>query len=316
MYSQIEANKRRSVILVCLFFVMWVGIGAACGFIFKVVSADDNFPPTNYGLEPVFVGMAICGFLAACGILYSLTSGAGMVLRVSGAVPADPTQYAQVHDVVEALAIGDGIPKPAVYVINDPSPNAFATGVSPDKAAITFTTGLLAIMNREELEGVASHEMSHIKNHDIRLLLLVGTLVGLAAMLASILWRSAFYAGGGRSNRGGVIMLVVFAAGLLLAIVGFIFGPLTRLALSRRRESLADVSGVELTRNPAGLLSALKKLQQNDKPFRKMNHVTAAMCIDDPLQHHDAWYHHLYDTHPPIEERIATLERLASGQSV
>jgi len=103
---------------------------------------------------------------------------------------------------------------------------------------------------------------------------------------------------------------------VLLAIVGFIFGPLARLALSRRRESLADVSGVELTRNPAGLLSALKKLQQNDQPFRTMNHATAAMCIDDPLQHHDAWYHHLYDTHPPIEERIAELEKIASGQSV
>ncbi len=111
-------------------------------------------------------------------------------------------------------------------------------------------------------------------------------------------------------------MIVIFAAGLLLAIVGFIFGPLMRLALSRRRESLADVSGVELTRNPAGLLGALKKLQQNDKPFKNMNHATAAMCIDDPLQHHDAWYHHLYDTHPPIEQRIAALEKIASGQSV
>ena len=238
------------------------------------------------------------------------------MLRVSGAVPADPAQYRQLHDLVESLAIGEGIPKPAVYVIDDPSPNAFATGVSPEKAAITFTTGLLAIMNREELEGVISHEMSHIKNHDIRLLLVVGTMIGMAALLASILWRSAFFAGGGRGGRGNQAMLVIFAAGALLAIVGFIFGPLIRLALSRRRESLADVSGVELTRNPAGLLSALKKLQQNDTPFKSMNHATAAMCIDDPLQHHDAWYHHLYDTHPPIEERIAALEKIASGQSV
>ena len=170
-------------------------------------------------------------------------------------------------------------------------------------------------MNREELEGVAGHEMSHIKNHDIRLLLIVGTMIGMAALLASILWRSAFFAGGGR-GRGNQLVIVIFAAGLLLAVVGFIFGPLIRLALSRRRESLADVSGVELTRNPAGLLGALKKLQQNDKPFKKMNHATAAMCIDDPLQHHEAWYHRLYDTHPPIEERIAALEKIAAGQSV
>ena len=261
--------------------------------------------------------MVICGVLAVGGIVYSLNAGAGLVLRVSGAVPADPARYPQLHNLVEALAIGEGIPKPAVYVINDPSPNAFATGVSPDKAAITFTTGLLAIMNREELEGVTGHEMSHIKNHDIRLLLVVGTMIGLAALLASILWRSAFFAGGGRGRgNGNQLALVIIAAGALLAVVGFIFGPLIRLALSRRRESLADVSGVELTRNPAGLLSALKKLQQNDKPFKTMNHATAAMCIDDPLQHHEAWYHRLYDTHPPIEERIAALEKIASGQSV
>ncbi len=192
MYAQIRDNKRRSIILVCSFFVIWVAIGAACGLIFKAVSAD-SVPPTHYGPQPVFTGMAICAILAVCGILYSLSAGTSTVLRVSGAVAADPNKYAQVHDLVEALAIGEGIPKPAVYVIEDPSPNAFATGVSPDKAAITFTTGLLAIMNREELEGVTGHEMSHIKNHDIRLLLLVGTMVGLAAMLASIIWRSAFF---------------------------------------------------------------------------------------------------------------------------
>jgi heat shock protein HtpX len=322
MYSQIAANKRRSVIVVVMFFVIWLAIGAAVGFLFKAVAhpavnpAIENAPQTNYGWGPVIIGIAIGGLLAFGGIVYSLNAGAGLVLRVSGAVAADPAQFQQLHNLVEALAIGEGIPKPTVYVIDDPSPNAFATGVSPEKAAITFTTGLLAIMNREELEGVASHEMSHIKNHDIRLLLVVGTMIGMAALLASILWRSAFFAGGGRGGRGNQIVIVIFAAGLLLAIVGFIFGPLMRLALSRRRESLADMSGVELTRNPAGLLGALKKLQQNDTPFKNMNHATAAMCIDDPLQHHDAWYHHLYDTHPPIEERIAALEKIASGQSV
>jgi heat shock protein HtpX len=321
VYSEIAANKRRSVIFIVAFFVIWLAIGAACGFLFKAVyhpAVNPEYasaPPTNYGWTPVIVGIAIGAVLAVGGIVYSLNAGAGLVLRVSGAVPADPTEYKQLHNLVEALAIGEGIPKPAVYMIDDPSPNAFATGVSPEKAAITFTTGLLAIMNREELEGVAGHEMSHIKNHDIRLLLVVGTMIGMAALLASILWRSVFFARGG--GRGaGQLVLVIFAAGALLAVVGFIFGPLMRLALSRRRESLADVSGVELTRNPAGLLSALKKLQQNDKPFKKMNHATAAMCIDDPLQHHEAWYHRLYDTHPPIEERIAELEKIASGQSV
>ncbi|MFZ0667996.1 MAG: M48 family metallopeptidase [Acidimicrobiales bacterium] len=320
MYTEIASNKRRSVILVIVFFIVWMAIGGALGLLFRAIDH-----PVNNGIvqttssqswAPVIVGLVIGAILAFIGFLYSLTSGARTVLRVSGAVPADPGQYQQLHNLVEALAIGDGIPKPAVYVINDPSPNAFATGISPQKASITFTTGLLATMNREELEGVASHEMSHIKNHDIRLLLIVGTMIGMAALLASVLWRGAFFAGGGRGRNGNQIVIIIFAAGLLLAIVGFIFGPLIRLALSRRRESLADVSGVELTRNPAGLLSALKKLQQNDKPFKGMNHSTAAMCIDDPLQHHDAWYHHLYDTHPPLEDRIAALEKIASGQSV
>ena len=325
MYSEIAANRRRTVIFIGLFFLTWLAIGAVAGLLFKAFYhptmvnslGEQTEQTTHYGYGPVVVGVLIAAVLAIAGILYSLNSGAGLVLRVSGAMPADPTQYAQLHNLVEALAIGEGIPKPAVYVIDDPSPNAFATGLSPEKAAITFTTGLLAIMNREELEGVAGHEMSHIKNHDIRLLLVVGTMIGLAALLASILWRTAFFSGGGRGRNGGnQIVIVLFAAGTLLAVVGFIFGPLIRLALSRRRESLADVSGVELTRNPAGLLSALKKLEQNDKPFKGMNHATAAMCIDDPLQHHETWYHRLYDTHPPIEQRIAALEKIASGQTV
>jgi heat shock protein HtpX len=320
VYSQIASNKRRSVLFIGIFFLIWIAIGALGGLLFIVFASRHQayqggpVTATHYGIGPVVAGMVLCAVLALIGVIYSLTAGAALVLRVSGAEPADPVRYQQIHDLVESLAIGEGIPKPAVYVIDDPSPNAFATGVSPDKAAITYTTGLLGMMNREELEGVTGHEMSHIKNHDIRLLLVVGTMIGMAALLASILWRSAFYSSMGRSrDNSGLILLAV---GGLLAFVGFIFGPLIRLALSRRRESLADASGVELTRNPAGLLSALKKLQQNDVPFKKMNHATAAMCIDDPLQHHETWTHRLYDTHPPIEERIATLEKMASGQTV
>jgi heat shock protein HtpX len=332
MYSEIASNKRRSVIFIGLFFVIWVALGAVLGLLFRAIYHPTVTPglarghPTGSDWTPVLVGVVIGGLLAIGGIVYSLTAGARLVLRVSGAVPADRARYLQLHNLVETLAIGEGIPTPAVYVIDDPSPNAFATGVSPDKAAITYTTGLVAIMNREELEGVTGHEMSHIKNHDIRLLLIVATLIGFAALLASVLWRGAFWGsvlGGeeGANNRGGnnggsQLIVLVIAAGALLAVVGFVVGPLIRLALSRRRESLADVSGVELTRNPAGLLSALKKLQQNDTPFKKMNHATAAMCIDDPLQHHEKWYHRLYDTHPPIAERIAQLEKLVSGVSV
>jgi heat shock protein HtpX len=229
---------------------------------------------------------------------------------------ADPQRYAQLCNLVEALAIGDGIPMPAVYVVEDRSPNAFATGISPSKAAVTVTTGLLAVMDREELEGVLGHEISHIKNYDTRLLLIVTTLLGMAGLLASLIWRTAFFARGGRGRNNNQLGMILLLAGLLLAIVGFVVGPIIRLALSRRRESLADVSSVELTRNPVGLIRALKTLQNNDVPLARANHSTAAMCIDDPLQHHESRVHRLFDTHPPIAERIATLERMAQGSTV
>ena len=324
MYSEIASNKRRSIIFIGLFLAFWLVIGAALGLLVRAIvhpsvnGVASAQQATSSSWTPVVVGVVIGALLAAAGILYSLTAGVRLVLRTSGAVPADQIAYRQLNDLVDALAIGEGIPTPKVYVIDDPSPNAFATGVSPDKAALTFTTGLLAIMDREELEGVIGHEMSHIKNHDIRLLLIMSTLIGLAALLSSVLWRSAFWGSIGEGDEGGgnQLLIVLIAAAALLAIVGFIFGPLVRLALSRRRESLADASGVELTRNPVGLLNALKKLQANDKPFKKMNHATAAMCIDDPVRHHESWYHRLYDTHPPIEDRIAALEKLAVGQTV
>jgi heat shock protein HtpX len=328
MYSEIARNKRRSIFFIGVFFIIWLAIGALGGLLFKAFyhgttnryhygQYQQYSPPVHYGWAPVYIGMALCALLALGGVLYSFSSGTRLVLKVTGAIPADPHHYQQIHNIVEALAIGEGIPKPEVYVINDPSPNAFATGMNPEHAAITFTTGLLDIMNREELEGVISHEMSHIKNHDIRLLLIVGTLIGMAALLASVLWRSALFSSmGNDENNNGNAGIIFFVAGALLAAVGFIFGPLIRLALSRRRESLADASGVELTRNPAGLISALKKLQQNDVPFKGMNHSVAAMCIDDPLQHHETWFHRLFDTHPPLDERIARLEAIASGQSI
>lgn len=314
MYEQIASNKRRSAIYVVLFMLTWIGIGALVGWLLAG-SGSSSAGAAGVAWPDVVTGMVVAGILALLGVMFSLTSGARLVLAVSGARPADPAKYTQFHNIVEALAIGDGIPKPDVYVIEDPSPNAFATGTSPDHAAITATTGLLTIMNREELEGVIGHEMSHIKNFDVRLLLIVSTLIGLAGLLASLVWRSAFFMRP-RGRDGGQIMIVVFAAGLLLGLVAVVFGPLIRLALSRRREELADVSSVELTRNPAGLIGALRKLEQNDKPFAKFNHATAAMCIDDPLQHHESWFHHLFDTHPPISERIAILEQIIRGEKV
>jgi heat shock protein HtpX len=152
--------------------------------------------------------------------------------------------------------------------------------------------------------------MSHIRNYDVRLVLIVATSVALIGLLASLLWRSLFFTRGGNNRDSGYLIIALIAAAALLSVVAVIVGPLMQFALSRSRESLADASSVELTRNPAGLLHALQKLQQNDKPFVKMTHATAAMCIDDPLQHHGGFTHHLFDTHPPIAERIAVLQAM------
>jgi heat shock protein HtpX len=297
MYHQIARNKRKSVFVIVGFFVIWAAIGYLIGFIAGGVSGG-------------IAGVIIAAIAAALVVLWSVTAGAQSVLALSGAQEVTQQQAPVLYDVVSTLAIGAGLPMPKVYIVNDPSPNAFATGTSPTKASITCTTGLLQIMNREELEGVIGHEMSHIRNYDVRLVLIVATSIALIGLVASLLWRSLFFTRGGNSRDGGYLIIILIAAAALLSVVAVIVGPLMQFSLSRSRESLADASSVELTRNPAGLLHALQKLQQNDKPFAKMNHATAAMCIDDPLQHHGGFTHHLFDTHPPIEERIATLQAM------
>src|SRR5712691_4500262 len=296
MYHQISRNKRNSVIVVVGFLAVWLVAGLIIGWL-------------AYGQRCAVGGAIVLGLLGVGAALYAYYFGSATVLAAMGAQPADPQQYQQLHNIVQALAIGDGLPLPKVYVINDQSPNAFATGRDPNHAAVTVTTGLLQMMNREELEGVLAHEMSHIKNFDVRLLLVVTTMIGMAALIASVFWNSV-----GRMRLRGQGAVVVLAVGLIFTLIAFIVGPLMQLALSRQRESLADVSGVELTRNPVGLISALKKIAQNEKPMQQFNHAVAAMCIDNPTEHHGSFFNHLFDTHPPIAERIAALEKIASVQ--
>ncbi|TMF76139.1 MAG: hypothetical protein E6I12_10680 [Chloroflexi bacterium] len=276
MYHQIARNKRNSVIVIIGFLAVWLVAGLIIGALAS-------------GQGGAVAGAIVLGVLGVAAALYAYYFGAATVLSAMGAQPADPRQYQQLYNIVQALAIGDGLPLPKVYVINDQSPNAFATGRDPNHAAVTVTTGLLQMMNREELEGVLAHEMSHIKNFDVRLLL-------------------------GRMRMRGQGALIVLAIGLVFTIIAFVVGPLMQLALSRQRESLADVSGVELTRNPTGLISALQKIASNDKPPERFNHAVAAMMIDNPEEHHGSLFSHLFDTHPPIAERIAALQRIASVQ--
>jgi len=297
MYHQIARNKRNSIIVIVLFLVTWLLAGLLIGEL-------------SYGTSGAVLGAIVLGILGVGAALYSYFLGSATVLSAVGAREADPGQYQQLHNIVQTLSIGTGLPVPKVYVIDDPSPNAFATGRDPNHAAVTVTTGLLELMNREELEGVLAHEMSHIRNYDVRMLLVVTTMIGLAALIASMYWNGALRF----RSRDSRATLVVFAIGIIFTLIAFLVGPIMQTALSRQRESLADASGVELTRNPQGLLSALKKIAQNDKPPAKFNNAVAAMCIDNPTQHHGSFFNHLFDTHPPIEERIAALERIAAVQ--
>jgi heat shock protein HtpX len=302
MYHQIASNKRKSVVVIVGFLVVWLAAGAIIG----VIATADTTGAIG--------GAILLGILGVLAALYAYFLGAATVLSAMGAQEADRSQYQQLYNIVETLAIGDGLPMPKVYVINDPSPNAFATGRDPQHAAVTVTSGLLAMMNREELEGVLSHEMSHIKNFDVRLLLVVTTMIGMAAIISSIFWRGALRMNFGRGRNSGQALLVILAIGIVFTLIAFLVGPLMQLALSRDRESLADVSGVELTRNPVGLINALKKIAANDKPPERFNHAVAAMMIDNPEEHHGSFFSRLFDTHPPIADRIAALEKIASVQ--
>ncbi|SDP46045.1 Heat shock protein. Metallo peptidase. MEROPS family M48B [Nakamurella panacisegetis] len=312
MYHEIARNKRRSIAYVILFVLIWIGVGALVGWL---VGAGSTRPGHTSAMPDVVFGIVVAAVFAAAAAAFSLVSGARLVLATAGARPADPARYAALCDLVEALAIGDGLPTPAVYVIDDPAPNACATGISPQHAAVCVTTGLLAVMDREELEGVLAHEMSHIKNFDTRLLLIVATMIGLAGLLSATLWRTAVLVRGQGRNAAQVTAITLLASALL-AVVGFLVGPLIRLAVSRRREAMADASGVELTRNPAGLLRALRDLDRTQAPLKRVNHATASMFICDPLRHHEGFVHRLFDTHPPLAERIAALESMLRTRTV
>ena len=298
MYHQIARNKRNSVFVIIGFLIVWLVVGLIIGWLAS-------------GNGGAIAGAIVLGLLGVGAALYAYYFGSATVLSAMGAHEADPRQYQQLHNIVQALAIGDGLPLPKVYVIDDASPNAFATGRDPNHAAVTVTTGLLQMMDRQELEGVLAHEMSHIKNFDVRLLLVVVTMIGMAALISSLFWHSV-----GRMRLRGQGAIVVLAIGLLFTLVAFVVGPLMQFALSRQRESLADVSGVELTRNPGGLISALQKIAQNDKPPERFNNAVAAMMIDNPDEHHGSFFSRLFDTHPPIAERIAELQKIASVQQV
>jgi heat shock protein HtpX len=243
--------------------------------------------------------------------LFSYYAGDKLVLAQSRAREVPDGEEKVLRDVVESLALGLGIPTPKLYVIEDPAPNAFATGRDPKHASVAVTRGLLDTMDRSELEGVIAHELSHVGNRDIRVMLLVTVLVGTVALLSDWLLRSMWWGGRDRDrdrgSGGGLLLLV----GIVLAILTPIIATLIQLAVSRQREYLADASGAFLTRYPEGLANALRKIAADQHVLSVANKATASLYIANPLKDHPFQFDRLFDTHPPIEERIKRLEAMA-----
>lgn len=301
MYEQIASNKRRSVALIAGFVLLLSLVGLAVNWLI------------GYGAVGVVVALLIAGGTA----FLSYWKSDAVALRVSRAVPADPHQYRRLYNLVEGLCIASGLPEPKVYVIDDPAPNAFATGRNPKHASIAVTTGLLDMMNRVELEGVIAHELSHVKNYDILVSTLAVTMVGAVAVLSDIVIRMMWWNGGrtrrgnDRSDSSNPLALVGFA----MLIVAPLVAKVMQAAVSRRREQLADFSACHMTRYPPGLISALEKLEADSTVTHSASRATAHLWIEQPVPRREGegrltWLNKLFDTHPPLQERIAALREL------
>lgn len=292
MYEHISSNLWRSRVLVVLF----VAILAGMGYLFAEAT---GYPE----ILPLAVVFAV---LSAIGSYYYSDK---IVIAMSRARPATREEYAHLVNSVEGLALAAGIPVPKIYVIDDTAPNAFATGRNPEHGVIAVTTGLLQKLNRVELEGVIAHEMSHIKDYDIRLMTLVAVLAGTVVLLSDWMMRSFWWGGGRRrrQNGGGLIVLLI---ALVAAILAPIVATLIRLAISRKREFLADAQGAMLTRYPEGLASALEKIAADTEPLEVANKATAHMYIVNPLKDIGGTLSSLFSTHPPIEERVRRLREM------
>ncbi|MGQ9800440.1 MAG: zinc metalloprotease HtpX [Candidatus Saccharicenans sp.] len=299
MYEQITSNKIKSVLLV-LFFV---------AFIFLLVWVFEEI--TGWGKGGFILALLVSLAMAVSGYYYSDK----IVLAISRARPVTREEFPYLYHTVEGLAIAAGIPAPRCYVIEDTAPNAFATGRNPKNAVICVTTGLLQKMNRLELEGVIAHEMSHIKNYDVLLQTVAVVMVGIVALLSDLMLRSLWWGGGRRRSRqakgGGQAGAILLVVAVVLAILSPLIAQLMQLAISRRREFLADASGAMLTRYPAGLASALRKIATDPEPLEAANKATAHLYIVNPLKNVGGRINKLFSTHPPIEDRIAALEKMA-----
>ena len=304
-YREIDRNRRRSWLLVVVVIVVLGLLGGAVGY------------ATGFG----WGGLVLAVVIAVVMSIGSWFAGDALVMATSGAREIDranpPERFGQLVNVVEEMRLAGGLPPPRIWLIDDSAPNAFATGRDPEHASVAVTSGLLDKLDREELQGVIGHEMSHIGNLDIRFTLLVGVLVGAIALLADWFLRFTYWGGGRRSSSsdsdrgGGGAAALIFALALILAIVAPLIGRLIQAAVSRSRESLADATAVEMTRNPVGLARALRTISDDPEVLEVANRATQHLYIVNPIKSFEERAKSLWDTHPPIGERIRALEAIA-----
>jgi len=298
VYDRIGDNRRNTWLLLLTFILLVGGFVVAIGIVLGL----------PYPVAPIIIIPVI---LFA---LFSYYSSASVTLAISQAHEVTREQEPELYRTVENLCIGAGLPMPKVYVIEDGSPNAFATGRDPDHAVVCVTRGLLQKLDHLELEGVIAHELSHIGNYDIRLMTVVVVLVGVIALLADLMLRLTLWGAGGRSSNrgknGGAAVLIIYAIAIIAIILTPIAAQLIKFALSRQREYLADASAAELTRYPEGLARALEKISADTDPLEAANKATAHLYIANPLHEHSSFLNNLFSTHPPIQERIAILRAM------
>ena len=310
-YAQIAANRRASWVLMLVVTLLLVALAGSVG----------------YALGYEWLGIPFALVLATLLGSGSYFAGDRLVLAASDAREIDranpPDTLQQLMNVVEEMRLASGLPMPRVHVIPDTAPNAFATGRDPKHASLAVTAGLLEKLDREELQGVIAHEFSHVRNLDIRFMLLIGVMVGSIALIADWFLRISFWGGGFRGGRGGGrdrdgaggILILVAILALVLSVVSPIIARLVMLAASRRREGLADVSAVELTRNPMGLAHALRKIAEDPEVLEVANKATQHLYIVNPIKAAEERSRSMWDTHPPIAERIRVLEQLAGASA-
>ncbi len=292
--DEISSNKRKSYLLFFFFIILLMLIGFVFGLMFDSIL----FTILIIGISIVMV-------------IVSYYYSDSIVLKISGARPVDRKTETHLYHLVDGLAIAAGLPKPKCYVIDSKALNAFATGRDPDHGVICVTTGLLKTLNREELEGVIAHEMSHIKNYDIRFMSIVAVLVGITTIISHIMLRSFFWSSGSsRGNKGGSVQIAMLGLGIILAILTPIIATIIKMAISRQREFLADSTGALLTRYPEGLASALEKISKDTTPLKTANKATAHLYISNPLKNQKSFLNNMFSTHPPIEERVKRLRSM------